>query len=202
MKRSRLRIPSGVGFVETLVNDPGEIRRGLVFIAHPHPLHGGTLDNKVVQSLAQLCHDHGMVSVRPNFRGVGQSDGEYTGGDGETEDMLHVIEFVRGHFDSTLPVYLAGFSFGSYVQHRVAREIVPAHLLLVSPAVNLYEFGDLPGQTTIIHGELDEIVPFDAAWKFALSQRTEFRPVPGAGHFYHGKLAALREEAQAACHLS
>lgn len=202
MKRARLRIPSSAGFIETLVNDPGSERRGLVFIAHPHPLHGGTLDNKVVQSIAQLCHEQGMVAVRPNFRGVGQSDGAYTGGDGETDDMLRVIEFVRAHYDTALPILLAGFSFGGYVQHRVAQQLAPQRLLLISPAVNLYDFGELPAQTTIIHGEQDEIVPFDAAWKFALAQRTEFRPIAGAGHFYHGKLGELKLEALAACHRS
>ncbi len=199
MKRAKLRIKSSAGHVETLVNDPEGSRSGIAFIAHPHPLHGGTMDNKVVQMLARMCHDRGLVTVRPNFRGVGQSDGAYTGGEGESEDMLAVIRFVCGHFGNSLPVYLGGFSFGGYVQHLVAREITPAHLLLVSPAVNLYEFGGVPPQTTIIHGERDEVVPFDAAWKFALSHQIGFRPVAGAGHYYHGKLAELKSEALLAC---
>jgi Predicted hydrolase of the alpha/beta superfamily len=160
MKRSKLRIKSAIGHIETLVNDPGDKRRGLAFIAHPHPLHGGSMDNKVVQSIAQICHDQGYVAVRPNFRGVGSSDGEYTGGSGETEDMLAVIAFVRSHYDATLPIVLAGFSFGGYVQHRVAQQIAVDKLLLIGPAVNLYEFGSVPANTTIIHGVEDEVVPF------------------------------------------
>ena len=112
MKRSKIRVKSTIGHIETLINDPGEQRRGLAFIAHPHPLHGGTIDNKVVLSLAQTCYEQDYVAIRPNFRGVGRSDGEYTGGSGETEDMLELIAFIRGHYDASLPIVLAGFSFG------------------------------------------------------------------------------------------
>lgn len=199
MKRAKLRIATEAGFVETLVNDPGDCRRGLAFIAHPHPLHGGTMDNKVVQSIAQLCHDQGLVAVRPNFRGVGQSDGSYTGGEGETSDMLNVIAFVRSHYYPTLPIQLAGFSFGGYVQHRVAQMLCINRLILISPAVNLYTFGDVPPHTTIIHGEDDEIVPFDDAFQFSVVQHIPFFPIPGAGHFYHGKLAELTTATLQAC---
>ncbi len=199
MKRAKLRIKSSAGFIETLVNDPEGERSGLAFIAHPHPLYGGSMDNKVVQSLAQLCHDQGLVAVRPNFRGVGQSDGEYTGGEGECDDMLAVIQFVRAHYDPTLPIYLCGFSFGGFVQHLVAQQITAHCLLLISPAVNLYAFGNVPVNTFIIHGELDEVVPFDAAWKFALTNQIQFRSIAGAGHYYHGKLAELKSEALQAC---
>ncbi len=199
MKRAKLRIASHAGHVETLVNDPGDVRLGLAFIAHPHPLHGGSMDNKVVQCLAQLCHDEGYVAVRPNFRGVGNSGGEYTGGVGEIEDMLAVIAFVRGHYEPTLPIILAGVSFGAYVQHRVARTIETSKLLLISPAVNLFDFDSVPAQSTLIHGEDDDIVPFDQARQFALNQGINFRPIADAGHFYHGKLAELKTEARQAC---
>ncbi len=200
MKRAKLRIPSGAGNVETLVNDPGDVRHGLAFIAHPHPLHGGSMDNKVVQCLAEQCHDLGYVAIRPNFRGVGNSDGVYTGGTGEIDDMLAVIDFVRNHYEATLPIILAGFSFGGYVQHRVARHIQATKLILISPAVNLFQFDDVPAHTTVIHGDVDDIVPFDAARKYAQLQQVAFRAIEGAGHFYHGKLSELKAEAQAACH--
>lgn len=199
MKRSKLRIKSAIGHIETLVNDPGDKRRGLAFIAHPHPLHGGSMDNKVVQSIAQICHDQGYVAVRPNFRGVGSSDGEYTGGSGETEDMLAVIAFVRSHYDATLPIVLAGFSFGGYVQHRVAQQIAVDKLLLIGPAVNLYEFGSVPANTTIIHGVEDEVVPFADAQSWAQSHNVAFKPIAEAGHFFHGKLAELKTVTLAAC---
>ncbi len=199
MKRSKLRIPCAVGHIETLLNDPGDNRRGLAFIAHPHPLHGGTLDNKVVQSIAQLCHDQAYVAVRPNFRGVGRSDGVYTGGSGETEDMLAVIAFVRSHYESTLPVVLVGFSFGSYVQHCVARQIPASKLLLIAPAVNLYEFGSISVNTAIIHGESDEVVPYRAAQAWAQANDIAFYGIAGAGHFFHGKLTELKEAALSIC---
>lgn len=199
MKRSKLRIKSAIGHIETLVNDPGDNRRGLAFIAHPHPLHGGTMDNKVVQSIAQLCHDQGYVAVRPNFRGVGSSDGEYTGGNGETEDMLAVIAFVRSHYDTALPIILAGFSFGGYVQHRVAQQIPVSKLILIGPAVNLYEFGTVPANTTIIHGVDDEVVPFTDAQDWAQLHDIAFKPIADAGHFFHGKLAELKAVALTAC---
>lgn len=200
MKRSKLRIKTAVGNVETVVNDPGNNRRGLAFIAHPHPLHGGTLDNKVVQTLAQTCHDEGYVAVRPNFRGVGGSDGEYDGGIGETEDMLAVIDFVRSNYDATLPVLLAGFSFGAYVQHRVAQRIAVHKLILIGPAVNLYDFDCVPPSTTIIHGESDELVPLAAAQAWAQTCGTPIEIIRDTGHFFHGKLAELKSAALTACH--
>lgn len=199
MNRAKLRIPSQAGHVETVVNDPGDTRRGLAFIAHPHPLHGGSMDNKVVQCLAELCHDEGYVAVRPNFRGVGNSDGEYTGGDGETEDMLAVIAFVRSHYAADLPIILAGFSFGAYVQHRVAQRIDVQKSLLISPAVNLYVFGDVADHTSIIHGLLDDVVPFAEAQAFADAHQIDFYPIEDAGHFYHGKLGELKSTALSAC---
>jgi alpha/beta superfamily hydrolase len=200
VKRSKLRIKTAAGNIETVVNDPGNHRRGLAFIAHPHPLHGGTLDNKVVQTLAQTCHDEGYVAVRPNFRGVGGSDGEYDSGIGETEDMLAVIDFVRGNYDADLPILLAGFSFGAYVQHRVAQHIAVHKLILIGPAVNLYEFDCVPPSTTIIHGESDELVPLAAAQAWAQTCGTPIAIIRGTGHFFHGKLAELKSAALTACH--
>ncbi|BBP02387.1 alpha/beta hydrolase [Sulfuriferula nivalis] len=199
MKRSKLRIKSAIGYIETLVNDPGERRRGLAFIAHPHPLHGGTMDNKVVLSMAQTCYEQDYVAVRPNFRGVGSSDGEYTGGIGETEDMLELIAFVRGHYDADLPIVLAGFSFGGYVQHRVAQQLDVSKLILIGPAVNLYEFGSVPANTSVIHGINDEVVPYADAQAWAHNQHINFQTIDDTGHFFHGKLAELKSAVLAAC---
>ncbi|MDP2025324.1 alpha/beta hydrolase [Sulfuriferula sp.] len=200
MKRAKLRIKTAIGNIETLVNDPGSERRGLAFIAHPHPLHGGTLDNKVVQTLAQTCHDEGYVAVRPNFRGVGGSDGEYDSGLGETDDMLAVIAFVRAQYAAPLPLILAGFSFGAYVQHRVAQRIAHDKLILIGPAVNMYGFDAVPAHTHVIHGEHDELVPLAAAQAWAQASGAQLSVIHDTGHFFHGKLAELKAAALAACH--
>ena len=199
MKRSKIRVKSTIGHIETLINDPGEQRRGLAFIAHPHPLHGGTIDNKVVLSLAQTCYEQDYVAIRPNFRGVGRSDGEYTGGSGETEDMLELIAFIRGHYDASLPIVLAGFSFGGYVQHLVAQQLNVSKLILIGPAVSLYEFGSVPANTTVIHGINDEVVPHADAQTWAHNQGISFHTINDTGHFFHGKLAELKSAVLAAC---
>jgi hypothetical protein len=183
--------------METLVNDPAGQRFGIAFIAHPHPLHGGSMDNKVVQTLAQTAYKLGMVAVRPNFRGVGQSEGQYDNGAGETADMLEIIRFVLGHYMG-LPIYLAGFSFGAYVQHRVAQQLPHEKLLLIAPAVNLYEFQPVPASTRLIHGENDELVPLADAQRFATASGATLSIITGADHFFHKKLkelAALVEDA-------
>lgn len=197
MNRSKLRIKTSTGVMETLVNDPVDNRHGVAFIAHPHPLHGGSMDNKVVQTLAQTAYRLGMVAVRPNFRGVGQSDGLYDKGQGETEDMMDIIKFVMSHYEG-LPIYLAGFSFGAYVQHRVAQQVAHERLLLIAPAVNLYEFQPVPSSTLMIHGDKDEVVPLADAKRFAEASGANFSTIIGADHFFHKKLkelAAIVEDA-------
>ena len=190
MNRSRLRIKTGAGVIETLVNDPVDHRRGIAFIAHPHPLHGGSMNNKVVQTLAQSAYRLGLVAVRPNFRGVGQSEGQYDKGQGETEDMMDIIHFVMGHYGG-LPIYLAGFSFGAYVQHRVAQQLAHEKLLLIAPAVNLYEFRPVPSPTLLVHGEQDELVPLADAQRFAEISGATLATISDADHFFHKKLKEL-----------
>lgn len=198
MPRFRLRIDGPAGKIETVIDDPGVTRRGLALIAHPHPLHGGSLENKVVKTLSDTLHDLGYVGVRPNFRGVGGSGGEYDGGRGEVEDMLAVHDFVRPRYPQ-LPLVLAGFSFGAYVQSVVARRLTPRHLLLVAPAVNLFTMGDAPPGTIVIHGEHDQLVPAEEARRWAQAHGATFALVPGADHFFHRKLAALREHIEILC---
>jgi uncharacterized protein len=176
--------------METLVNDPVDNRHGVAFIAHPHPLHGGSMDNKVVQTLAQTAYRLGLVAVRPNFRGVGKSDGQYDKGQGEVEDMMDIVRFVMGHYEG-LPIFLAGFSFGAYVQHRVAQQVPHEKLLLIAPAVNLYEFQPVPSTTLIIHGDRDELVPLVETKRFAEASGASFSIIAGADHFFHKKLKEL-----------
>ena len=203
VKRHKLRIPTPGGRMETVIDDPGTspddpARKGLMLIAHPHPLQGGSLDNKVVHTLARVATDHGYVAVRPNFRGVGMSEGSYDRGIGETEDMLAIIEFVSKNYPG-LPWRLAGFSFGGYVQHRVARHISTDCLILVAPAVNLYIFDAPSPATRIIHGDQDEIVPLVEAQAYAGSHHVPLTVIHGCDHFFHGKLAELKRTASKLC---
>ncbi len=198
MTRYKLRIPAPGGRIETVVNDPGPARKGLALVAHPHPLHGGTLDNKVVQTVADTLLVLDYVAVRPNFRGVGQSEGDYDHGRGEVEDMLAIAEFVSARYPS-LPWVLAGFSFGAYVQSRVRQRLPARALVLVGPAVNLFDFGQVPPDTLVIHGEHDELVPLSALRAWAQPQGIEVAVVPGAGHFFHGKLGDLKRTMERLC---
>lgn len=189
----RLRIPAPCGQLEVVVDDPVERRRGIALIAHPHPLHGGTLDNKVVQTLAKTLLGLGYVAVRPNFRGVGKSDGEYGGGEGEAEDMLAAARFAGEQFEEPLPFVLAGFSFGAFVQSQVVRHLPGKRLVLVAPAVNMFDFGPVPPDTVVIAAEDDELVPLASVEAWARPLGVEVSTVPGAGHFFHRRLDALSQ---------
>lgn len=198
MKRLKLRIPGPAGMIETVVDDPEGERAGLILIAHPHPLHGGSLDNKVVVTLARAATEHGRVAVRANFRGVGSSEGEHDGGRGETDDLKAVIGFIAPHYPG-LTWVLAGFSFGAYVQHRVASNTPHARLILVAPAVDMYDFDPLPRATVIIHGGGDELFPVARVTSWAETQGARLSVIEGAGHFFHGKLAELAKAFVASC---
>ena len=192
MRQHRLRIkrPDG-GAIETLIEDPEGARAGLALIAHPHPLHGGSLDNKVVWTIAKTALACGYVAVRPNFRGVGASDGEYDHGIGETDDLLTVAAAVGSHFDG-LNWSLLGFSFGAYVQHRVSQRLPAERLVMVGPAVSMYAFEPPAIPTDIIHGEADELIPLGVVADYAQRHRIPLHVVPGASHFFHGKLGDLK----------
>jgi len=198
MKRYKLRIPVSVGKLETVIDDPETGRRGLLLVAHPHPLHGGSLDNKVVTTLAKAANEAGWVSVRPNFRGVGMSDGEFDAGIGEAEDLLGVARFVEMSYPD-LPWALAGFSFGAFVQHRLRQELPAQRLILVAPAVTLYEFDPVPPDTVVIYGDADELIPPATIRLWAEQQQLALKAIPGAGHFFHGKLKELKQAFLEAC---
>ena len=198
MKRYKLRIPVPAGKLETVIDDPEGERRGLLLVAHPHPLHGGTLDNKVVTTLAKAANEAGWVSVRPNFRGVGMSDGSYDAGIGETDDLLAVARFVEASYPN-LPWALAGFSFGAFVQHRLRQQLNARRLILVAPAVTMYEFDPVPADSVMIFGDADELIPPSAMQSWAEQQQLAVKIVPGAGHFFHGKLKELKQAFLEAC---
>jgi len=189
---ARVMIEGPAGRIETDLNDPGAARRGIALIAHPNPLQGGSKDNKVVTTLAKAFFALGYVAARPNFRGVGASEGAYDEGLGETEDLLAVAVYLRGRFGE-LPVVLAGFSFGSFVQTRLAKRLAPAGMLLVGPAVNRFPAETVPHGTLVIHGERDDVVPLAAVLDWARPQNLPVVVIPGGEHFFHGRLNLLAD---------
>src|SRR5258708_14005106 len=157
---ARVFIDGSAGKTEAVAGRPADGARGAGLGAHPHPLYGGTLDNKVVQTLARTFAELGYLSLRPNFRGVGASEGEHDEGIGETEDMLRVVAYAKETFGE-LPLVLAVFSFGAAVQTQVARRTTPHRVALVGVAIGRFPSETVPSDSIVIHGELDYSVQID-----------------------------------------
>ena len=175
------------GKIECAVDSPAAAPRGVALVAHPHPLYGGTLDNKVVQTLARAFVELGYDVWRPNFRGVGASEGRHDEGRGEVEDLAAVL----AHLKASKPV-LAGFSFGAAVQTRLAQRVSPERMLLVGVAVKHLEAMPVPADTILIHGTEDSTVPLADVLAWAQPQDLPVVVVPGADHFFHRRLNILR----------
>ncbi len=166
-------------------------------VCHPHPLHGGTMNNKVVHTVVKTFRDLGMNTIRFNYRGVGNSTGTYDNGIGEMEDVITVIEYAKQNFPDH-KICLAGFSFGAYVSLHAAT-LKPIHLLIsIAPPVTNYEMnGVIPMcPWIIVHGNKDELFNINAVidWVAALTPKPEFIQIADASHFFHGKLIELRSE--------
>jgi alpha/beta superfamily hydrolase len=191
---NRTTIAGPAGALEVVLNLPVENPRGIALVAHPHPLQGGTLDNKVAQTLAKTFVALGYASIRLNFRGVGKSAGEFDDGVGETDDAVSALEFARTQLPelAATPPVLAGFSFGCYVQSRVAARVTPERLVLVGPAVNRFAADTLPADTIVIHGEQDDVVMLADVFSWARPQQLPIVVFPGCGHFFHGRLPQLQ----------
>jgi uncharacterized protein len=187
----RLTVSGPAGAIEVVRNVPGPAVRGIALVCQPHPLQGGTLDNKVVQTLAKTFFGLGYVAVRFNFRGVGRSTGTFDEGNGETDDALAVLADARARFGESLPVALAGFSFGSYVQTRVAERVAAERLVLVAPAVKRFAVRDVAPETIVVHGDEDDVVPLADVLAWARPQALPIVVFPGCGHFFHGRLPQL-----------
>jgi len=200
------------GRIETAIEHPAvfpadgvsEGARGLALVCHPHPLFGGTHTNKVVTTLSRTFVELGYIALRPNFRGVGRSDGAHDHGDGETEDMQAVIAYARERFGE-LPLALAGFSFGSYVQTRVAQREAPERMVLVGTAAGdlgerRYATPAVPPGTIVIHGERDETVPLARVLDWARPQELPVIVIPGADHFFHRRLHVIRDIVKGSWH--
>ena len=197
-KHSTVMIDGPIGQLETVVTLPTGEARGIALAAHPHPLFGGTLDNKVAQTLANTFSALGCVSFRMNFRGVGASEGVHDEGVGETEDWLAVHEYARSFYPQ-LPTFLAGFSFGAFVMSQVAQRITVEKLVLVGPAVINFPFGPVAPNTLVIQGELDDVIPLADVLRWATPQDLPIVVVPGADHFFHRRLHLIRDWVTLAC---
>lgn len=194
----RFQLAGPVGVIEALRDEPGPgvARRGTAVVTHPHPLFGGTMENKVVQTLARAFVQSGWVAIRFNFRGVGASEGTHDEGRGELDDLLALIaaEAPSG------ALALAGFSFGSFVASGAIRTLWPFRaiekIVLVGTAVSRFAVADLPqaahDATLVIHGEQDDTVPFASVMDWARPQSLPVTVVPGGGHFFHGQLPLLK----------
>jgi alpha/beta superfamily hydrolase len=183
----RVTVPGPAGRIECALDEPGSPARGVALIAHPHPLYGGTLDNKVVQTLARAFVDLGYAAWRPNFRGVGATEGTHDEGRGELEDLHAVLR----HSDAKTFV-LAGFSFGAALQAQLAQRAAPERLVLVGIGITRVPAPNVPQDTLLIHGESDDTVPLAAVLDWARPQDLPVIVVPGADHFFHRKLHILR----------
>ncbi|MDM7951509.1 alpha/beta fold hydrolase [Hydrogenophaga sp.] len=171
--------------------------RGVMVIAHPHPLHGGTLSNKVVQTLARASVLAGWTAVRFNFRGVGRSGGAYDEGRGELDDLLAVV----GAQAPDGPLCLAGFSFGAFVTTHAVQRLHTSRdlqrLVLVGTAASRFAVADVPEELRprclVIHGEQDDTVPLESVMVWARPQVLPVLVIPTVGHFFHGQLPLLRD---------
>ncbi|MBX9936997.1 MAG: alpha/beta fold hydrolase [Burkholderiaceae bacterium] len=196
----RLTLQGAAGAIQAL-RDPatvaaGQAPRGVAVIAHPHPLFGGTMDNKVVQTLARAFVHAGWTAVRFNFRGVGDSAGEHDHGTGEAQDFLSVVEQVAPEG----PIALAGFSFGAFVTSHALAALWPQRsieqIVLVGTATSRFQVAPIPAEahsrTLIVHGEHDDTVPLSTVMDWARPQTLPVTVVPGGGHFFHGQLGLLK----------
>ena len=180
-----------VGHIEGVAHVPTALPRAIAVVCHPLPTMGGTMENKVAVTLAKTFTELGCVALRFNFRGVGASAGEFTGGDGEMEDVLAVTEFARDQFGE-LPLILSGFSFGGYVAARAAQILQPRHLILAAPAVGRFAMPPVQANTLVIHGEHDDVVALADTLEWARPQHLPIVVLPQAEHYFHGRLTQLR----------
>lgn len=193
-ERRLLAGPSGP--LEVALDAPADPAHalGLALVCHPHPLHGGTLDNKVVQTLARAFVQLGWRTLRLNYRGVGQSAGVWDEGRGETDDAQQaLLSLAQAHE----PLLLAGFSFGGFVAAQLAQRLAHSgraarRLVLVGPATANFAVPPVAADTVVVHGEADEVVPLQATLDWARPQALPVTVLPGVGHFFHGQLPLLK----------
>jgi alpha/beta superfamily hydrolase len=193
----KVTIPGPAGDLEAVLEEPAA-RQAARFgvVCHPHPLHGGSLDNKVVHTVARVMHEFGMPTLRFNFRGVGASEGKFDNGAGETDDALAVVDWARKRWPGA-SWWLAGFSFGAYVALRASERRLPERLITIAPPVQRFQFAALRRPDCpwlLVQGDQDDVVACDAVltWARSLTPPPELAVMRGVGHFFHGRLHDLR----------
>lgn len=184
-------IPGPVGALEVVVHMPSATPHAIAVVAHPLPTQGGTMEHKIVTTLAKTFTELGFAALRFNFRGVGESAGTYDNGRGEVDDAIAVANHARATFGD-LPLALSGFSFGGYVQACAAQQLNPQHLVLIAPAVVRFKMPLVPDHTLVIHGEVDEVIPLGAALQWARPQHLPIVVIPDTGHYFHGQLHKIK----------
>jgi alpha/beta superfamily hydrolase len=192
-----LTIAGTAGEIEALLEDPRADSAAVAVVCHPHPLHGGTMQNKVTHTLARTFNKMGVPAIRFNFRGVGRSAGSYDQGDGELDDALAVVDYAMRRFPNR-KLWLAGFSFGARIALKAAAERNPELLVTVAPPVGRMDMSGIaqPGcRWIIVQGDNDELVDANAVveWVDSLDPGPELMIFEGVDHFFHGQLVALRE---------
>jgi alpha/beta superfamily hydrolase len=193
----RQLIAGAAGDIELIVDLPAAAPRAVAVCCHPHPLFGGTLTNKVIHTVARSFTAQGAVAVRFNFRGVGASQGAHDGGIGETDDLVTVADWARSRWPG-LPLWLGGFSFGSYVALRGAARLEPAWLVTVAPPVGRWDFSTIVPPACpwlVVQGSEDELVAAAGvvAWSQAAQPAVRIAMLDGATHFFHGRLHELQD---------
>ena len=191
-----LTLQAGGGRVQAVCDKPPGVSKGLAVVAHPHPLFGGTMDNKVVQTLAKACVAADWECLRFNFRGVGDSEGVFDAGRGETEDLLQLVD----QWPADMPLVLAGFSFGAFVVCQAVQALWASariqKILLVGTAVTHFVAPPLPADAIecalVVHGETDDTVALSEVMDWARPQQLPVMVLPGTGHFFHGQLPLLK----------
>jgi alpha/beta superfamily hydrolase len=191
-------IDGPAGKLEVALRKPESTPQGIAIIAHPHPLHGGTMENKVVHTLFTTLGGLEFIAVKFNFRGIGKSEGIFDRGVGEVEDAVSVAHAIKRKFNCSpeLPLLLAGFSFGGAIQLHAAKKLSPKYLILVAPSVTHLNTPGIPETTQyalIIQGDRDNIVSPDALLSWATPQSQPIVFIPGAEHFFHGKLLIIKD---------
>lgn len=199
----RRTLEGPAGRIEYALECPVGTARGFAFIGHPHPLYGGSLDNKVAATLARAFLALGWIAVRPNFRGVGQSQGTHDNGRGEAQDMLFLVEQVpllppwKMELAPPVPIALAGFSFGSYVAACAAQDLAqrgrPVQaLVLIGAAAGKWPLPRVDSSTLVIHGEVDTTIALGDVFSWARESAVPVIVIPGADHFFHRRLTILK----------
>jgi alpha/beta superfamily hydrolase len=196
-RSERVSIAGPAGEVEAVVEDPGAAATRYAVVCHPHPLFGGTMDNKVVTTIARALSQAGIATLRFNFRGVGSSAGVFDQGAGETDDADAVASWGAERWPGRALV-LAGFSFGAAIALRLAQRRLPQHLITVAPAIALFDAAAMSVPRCpwlVIQGDADDVVDPRAVihWVDGLDPKPQLTVLPGVGHFFHGRLLELRD---------